>query len=288
MPNRYNHLLISDNNYCQSLNESENTYLRLTDNKPVKLQRGGLLFCQEGNMELVIDMKHYIVEKENLITALPFSVIQHISHSSDFKGFILDIDADFFGNFNMPDKSSYFLKIKENPCIKIYENERKKILSLYDMLLKGKEDINHTFRKEIDENIIEIISYEVAAIYKNRQPIIEQPCSRNEQIFQQFIFSLFNNYMKERSVEYYAAEQSVTARHLSSVVKKVSADSAGNWIATCVILNIKMMLNDKNLQISEISDKFNFPNPSFFSQYFKKYAGMTPRQYRDSKTVSKM
>ncbi len=271
MSEKYNHTIV----------DGETEHFLSSGNMPIKLQRGGLFFCQAGETDIVIDMKHYTVSKDHLVVAFPFTIIQHLKSSKDFKGFVLDIDSDFFGNFSMSGRSSYYLNIKENPCIKVTDIEREKIFSLYNMLMEMNKKTEHPFRSEIDDNIIQIISYEVAAIYHLRKPIVEQACSRNEEIFQRFIFSLFNNYNTQRSIDYYAKEQSISARHLSLVVKLVSGVTAGQWIINCVIIHIKTRLKNKKILISEISDEFNFPNASFFSQYFRKYTGLTPKMFRE-------
>ena len=271
MGEKYNHTIV----------DGVSGHFLQSGNMPVKLLRGGLFFCQSGQTDIVIDMKHYTVEKDHLVVAFPFTIIQHLKSSKDFKGFVLDIDSDFFGNFSMSGRSSYYLNIKENPCIKVTDIEREKIFSLYNMLMEMNKKTEHPFRSEIDDNIIQIISYEVAAIYHLRKPIVEQACSRNEEIFQRFIFSLFNNYNTQRSIDYYAKEQSISARHLSLVVKLVSGVTAGQWIINCVIIHIKTRLKNKKILISEISDEFNFPNASFFSQYFRKYTGLTPKMFRE-------
>ena len=85
MGEKYNHTIVDV--------ISENFIL--TDNMPVKLLRGGLFFCKSGQTDIVIDMKHDTVEKDHLVVVFPFTIIQHLKSSKDFKGFILDIDSTF-------------------------------------------------------------------------------------------------------------------------------------------------------------------------------------------------
>lgn len=249
---------------------------------PVKLEQGGLFLCQRGSAELVIDLKQYRIGAGDMVVAFPFAVVQTIACSEDFDGVTMGADINFFASIQIPDKSSYYLYIMENPCISLLENERIRILSLYDTLLNEHADREHPLRREIDECLMKRIAYEIAAIYLKRKPLSQQPRSRSERIFQEFVFSLFNNYHTRRTLEFYAAEQSITPRHLSMVVKRMSGQTAGEWIAGCTIMNIKSKLQNRSLSIKEISDEMNFPNPSFFSQYFKKYAGVTPKEYRKS------
>ncbi|WP_270588002.1 helix-turn-helix domain-containing protein, partial [Bacteroides ovatus] len=50
-----------------------------------------------------------------------------------------------------------------------------------------------------------------------------------------------------------------------------------------LILEAKVLLKHSNLLVYQISDELNFPNPSFFSKFFKRMTGMTPHEYQFSK-----
>lgn len=256
------------------------TCTRLSTKMPIRLDKGGAFLCQNGQADIVVDLKQYNISSGDIVVAFPYSVVQIIRHSEDFDGSVIAADVNFFGMFQITDKSLHYLYIRDNPCISLTEEDWRKIVSLHDMLLRESADIEHPLRGEIDECIMKMIVYEIAAIYLKRKPITQQLRSRNDIIFQQFIFSLFNNFHIHRAVDYYATEQSITPQHLSMIVKQMSGQTASEWIVCCTITNIKSKLQDPELAITEISDELNFPNPSFFSQYFKKHAGISPKEYR--------
>ncbi|MDR1370204.1 MAG: helix-turn-helix domain-containing protein, partial [Dysgonamonadaceae bacterium] len=52
------------------------------------------------------------------------------------------------------------------------------------------------------------------------------------------------------------------------------------------ILEIKILLQSPKLTISEIAYRLDFPNESYFSRYFKRHTGMSPRDYRTTKLNS--
>lgn len=249
---------------------------------PVRLEQGGLFLCQYGHADIVIDFKQYHIAAGDAVIAFPNALVQTIGYSEDFDGSTMGADVTFFDSIQIADKSSYYLHIMENPCISLLKEEWDKIMSLHNTLLSEHSQEEHPFRREIDECLMRMIAYEIVAIYQKRKPLTQQPRSRNEKIFQEFIFSLSNSYHLHRNLEFYATEQSITPRHLSTIVKQMSGQTAGEWIVACTITNIKSKLQNKNLSIKEIADKMNFPNPSFFSQYFKKYAGATPKEYRET------
>ena len=92
--------------------------------------------------------------------------------------------------------------------------------------------------------------------------------------------SVSTNFVKERSVIFYADQLFLTPKHLSRVIKEVSGRSAGEWIDEQVILEAKARLKTSSLTVQEISDQLGFPNQSFFGKYFKRHVGMSPSDYR--------
>ena len=41
-----------------------------------------------------------------------------------------------------------------------------------------------------------------------------------------------------------------------------------------------LYVEKNNLPVWQIAETLNFPNPSFFSKFFKREAGMTPNEFR--------
>jgi AraC-like DNA-binding protein len=67
----------------------------------------------------------------------------------------------------------------------------------------------------------------------------------------------------------------------STVIRHVSSITAKEWIDRALITCIKIELKHTDKSVAQISDDMNFPNPSFFSKFFKRETGMTPLKYRE-------
>lgn len=74
----------------------------------------------------------------------------------------------------------------------------------------------------------------------------------------------------------------VTPKHLSRTVKAQTGYTAVEWIERFVILEAKVLLKSSNLNIQQIADELNFPSQSFFGKYFKKFTGMSPKEFRNA------
>jgi AraC-like DNA-binding protein len=48
------------------------------------------------------------------------------------------------------------------------------------------------------------------------------------------------------------------------------------------MLEAKALLKSTDKTIQQISDELNFPSQSFFGKYFKRRAGISPKNYRKS------
>ena len=88
-------------------------------------------------------------------------------------------------------------------------------------------------------------------------------------------------YVREHySVNDYAAILCITPRYLTTVVRRVSGQTALKLIEQETIDEIKSTLLHTQMTAKEISAQFHFPNTSFFGRFFKRLTGMTPREFR--------
>ena len=104
--------------------------------------------------------------------------------------------------------------------------------------------------------------------------------TREQTIFDRFI-SLVNQYCHEQhQIAYYARRICLTERYLSTVIRQTSGITAKDWIDRALIPRIKIELRHTDKPLTQISDEMGFPNPSFFSKYFRRLTGQTALDYR--------
>lgn len=249
---------------------------------PEQLNMGGILICVSGNAEFFLDLKNYKIRAGNMCVVFPYSTLGVIRKSTDFKGVCLICGVALFQSIQLPSSMDYYLYIKDNPCIPLSDKEQIMLIEICDLVMQKYEDTNHPFRMEITHSTFKMLYYEIAAIYKKGKPITQESVPRKDMLVRKFMILLAKNYQNNRGVDYYARELCLTPRYLSSVIKEKTGSGALSWINDMVIKQAKSLLTDSRLSVLQISDKLNFPNPSFFGQYFKKHTGMTPKKFRDT------
>lgn len=134
-----------------------------------------------------------------------------------------------------------------------------------------------------------VVSALVAALMHHYDHLFHQQAdhlatlrSREQTIFDRFI-SLVNQHCREQhQMEYYAERMCLTKRYLGTVIRQTSGITAKEWIDRALITYAKAQLLHSNQSVAQIAEDLNFPNPSFFSKYFKRITHMTPLAFSNA------
>ena len=249
---------------------------------PRRMQGSSVCICLQGEGEVVIDHKAYSFHKNDMFVLFPQAVYQPVTRSEDFIGYILNGNADSAPSEEIDYAAALplYFHIRENPCITLADDDVHMLVKLGDMIKEKVRRLDHPYRKEIASHLMIALLYEISAIYQRGQPLIQRSRKRNQELFERFLFLVTQHCKNERRLEFYAQQMFLTPKYLSSVIKQVSGRSASEWIAHTVILNAKTMLRNASMTVQQIAQELNFPNPSFFGQYFKKHTGITPKEYQ--------
>ncbi len=248
---------------------------------PRRLTGGAIGICLKGSGEVMIDSKIYQVNERDMFVIFPQTIFQPISFSDDIKFFVFGISPDFFATFEIGSLISYFVYIKEHPCMALAETDVTNIMELCELVHQKSTRTGKSFMREIAEKLILALCYEICAIYSHKKPIEQSTGKRKDVLLADFLYLLAIHYKDSREPEFYASRLFVTPKYLYQVVKEKSGQTPSAWIAFTVIVNAKGLLKNNTMSIAQISDQLNFPNPSFFTQYFKKHTGLTPGMFRN-------
>lgn len=158
---------------------------------------------------------------------------------------------------------------------------------IYHMMRRKLSDPESVFRKEFVKGCMQVLMCDIIQIAVSKRksdeeliPAKEDVSVRRNEIYRRFISLVKENSRKERSASFYADALCVSANYLSRVVRSVSGRSVAQWVREYVILEAKTLLCAEDMTIMRVSEILDFPNPSFFSRYFREHTGITPKAYR--------
>lgn len=242
----------------------------------------------EGETSLTSNLQEFRLKKDSLFIFSPKHILQ-VQSNNRFKAHLIVIAPDFLKRINIDTKRMMplFLQFGSLPCMELTHAESQSLRSFISMVeqeLKGSET---DFSSEIIGGLIAATIYKVGDIlthYLTEHPEVDSPIhNRAEEYFRQFTELLGEHYKHERSVGFYARQLCITPKYLTTLIKRISGKSVSEWIDNYVILEAKTLLKYSNMSVQEIAYYLNFPNQSFFGNYFKRNAGMSPSQYKAKK-----
>lgn len=250
---------------------------------PRLVRVGVICLCLRGGGTFVINDTAYEVSRGSLVTLLPNTLIQATNSSDDFLGYAIAASTEFMMNIHMANAMKNYLYVSSHPVLQITDEQMSSLMDIAEVLNRRREDVDHPFAKEISCNLLSVLCYEVYALYRTRiyrQSEVKGDYSRQSVICQEFLKLVEAHAYEHRDMAFYANELCLSAKYLSTVVRKASGHTTIEWIDRTVMRYARLLLTSSDMTVQQISAELNFPNPSFFGQYFKRHEGMTPRQFR--------
>lgn len=268
---------------------SENTLLEYWN-------KGGFCLCVEGTAEVSINERYHHVERGVLYVVSPLVQIYDVQPSSDYQVITMMDKLDvFYPVFHLICDISLPLRIREQPCLKLTEEEIRYVMKQKERIDKKRACCEQaTLPKErvllsLQVHLIEQeLLLEIVNIYYSKHSHSVEAINKRDLTAYNFLLSLHAHYHQQRSVSFYATEANLSTGHFTTIVKEVTGRVPSDWIATITIINAKILLEKSGKSIKEIAAELNFPEQFTFRKYFKQYVGVPPTEYRTMKRNQKL
>ena len=251
---------------------------------PVQAGMSMVLFCLQGELHVRISMKEYTMRPDMFCVIITGMIFEVLSISNDFRGFMIATRTNFMPVTEKTTQVMSFYKcLQSRHCFVLEEKEVMAFVGVYHSIKATLQELDHPYRIPMLQSYVQILYYRMLPIVlKEEESRSKYSHTRQEEIFQRFIGEVEKHYRKERSVKFYADLLCISPKYLSTVIYKISQQLAGEWIDAYVILEAKTLLKSGRLTIQQISEQLNFSNQSFFGKFFKRCAGMSPKEYINS------
>lgn len=251
--------------------------------------KGGFVLCTAGMADVVINEQNYRLTRGAMFIVTPLVQIYSIASSHDFQtiSFVNDLKV-FYPIFKLIADTGIPLKVREYPCwllsndemdyiiIQNRRIEQKQMRLNEDILSDERTLLLHQINLIRHETMLEVVGNHI-----RNYPAQVDNINKREIIAYRFILSLHENYSRERSVSWYASEVNLSSGHFSTLIKAATGKTPSEWIATVTTTYAKLLLEQRDKSIKQIAAELNFPEQFTFRKYFKQYAGISPKKYRN-------
>lgn len=250
---------------------------------PFRTDTYAIGFLKKGKLKVKAGLSSGIITAPAIITLGPYIIrsIEKVATTPRIEllffkeSFFLADQSNVFYLFKYP-----FFETSDSHVVPLTKENATKFTIIYDLLKVAIQE-GHLHEAALVRSYINVLLCEIdtAAVKNNTgAPSI----NKTSPLLANFRQLLTKEILQQRSVRFYAGKLNVTPKHLSEIIKKQTGRTAGEWIDQTLILEAKVLLQNKEITIARISDLLNFTDQSVFGKFFKVNAGMSPLAYRNS------
>ncbi len=234
-----------------------------------------LLYLHKGQAEIEVEGERYVVN-ESSIQVVPSLCVHGFRFSPGTQGYVLSLalpllsklEAQFGGQLDV---------LSQPGCIPVKRSSRH-IRSVFTTLL---EEYTH------ENDAREMMLYSllgVLLVWLNRQgtpsKVIEDKSERKRGVLRQFARLVESHYREHLSLAEYAQRLGVSTTHLNCLCREFHGASALSVLHQRLLLEAKRSLQYTSMTITQVSDYLGFSDVTYFSRFFRKRGGMTPKEFK--------
>ena len=242
--------------------------------------------CTGGTAVIEVFSTSCRISKNDLVTVLPLQSVSIREVSPDFSMTFFKIDKTMFldtmsslGKIT-PD---FFFYMRKNFQFRFTRGEVQRFLSFCRVIDFRNSSGDPAFRRETILHLLRIFYWDFYVHFHKTVSREGAPVplnSNKENIAFRFAMLVYEHYKQHKEMAFYADKLCITPQYLTRVVQEVNGQSARELLAGHVVLEVKALLRDANLEIKDIVRQTGFSNQSSLSRFFRRHTGMSPTEYR--------
>lgn len=258
----------------------------LTLSQPFRSDTFAIIQVRSGKFIFLCNSTLFSLQANNLFFALPGSVyeMQHIAENTSILG--ISFSKKYMENQGIHTTSEKMARIFSSEmqlqCVLTPQESVEVAADMEGLYRKMNYPAGTPYLQEIVKYAFLSTIYTSSLVFYKKNKTEEVKLNRNEEIADNFISLLTTASKAERAVQFYADALFVSSKHLSKVVKQVTGRTPSEFINAAVIREAKMLLSAKSTNVTHVAALLQFSDLSSFGKYFKKYAGLSPSEYRQN------
>lgn len=236
-----------------------------------------LLYVHKGHAQVEIEgQKHWL--RESAVQVVPPLCVHGFHFSENIDGYVLTLAAPLVAQLQAQLGSSFnaLALAASYPA----GRDRAYLNSLFSALQSeytGDQPARDMLLRSLASVLLVWVSRQVI-----RRHAASQLPERGRDYLSRFTALVETHFREHLSVEQLAHRVGISVAHLNSICRELAGQSALQIIHQRLLLEAKRNLVYTRMTVNQLSDSLGFSDPAYFSRFFRRLEGVSPKAFRDS------
>ena len=241
-----------------------------------------LFLIERGKVTYEFEDERYLVSGPVIVT-IPENMLHGLVVSKNIQGMVLTLSTSFLETVFRVAPTA----LMELSQIRILRDVKRD--SSYRAIKSLLYELHDEIREELPEKGLILQSQLSLLLSKLFRLSVEKSDnfidagSSYARYFNLFLRSIKKAYTPMKPITHYAHELNITTVHLNRICQARVGKSALQVVDDFLFLEAEKYLKHTEYSISEVAYRLNFEDPAYFSRFFSKYAGVSPKVFREVK-----
>lgn len=243
----------------------------------------GIVVCHQGMFRFCVDGTSFAASMGETVFLSPGILFQVQEVSADFRYTLLFYRVEQIRHMlgNTVVSMRLYSTLYPQSCTVAHTGYEEMLTSYARMLLdleqKEKQDAYSLHEQKL---LLMAVTYRLCSIFSASFQKEGKEMRRKIETFEMLVKLIEENFMRERTVAFYADQLCLTPKYLSVIVKSVCGKTVQQLIFKAIIRRSIYLMKNTDKTIQQIASDLSFPNASSFGTFFKKHTGLSPKNYR--------
>lgn len=243
----------------------------------------GIVICHQGMFRLCVDGASFVASMGETVFLSKGIMFQVMETSPDLQFSLLFYRIEQIRHMlgNSVVAMRLYSTLYPQSCTVLHTGCEDMLASYAQMLLSlERQEKKGNYDWHEQTLLLMAITYRLCSIFSASFETTGKEEKRKIEIFESLVKLIDENFMRERSVAFYADQLCITPKYLSVIVKSVCGKTVQQLLFQAIIRRSIYLMKNTNKTILQIASELSFPNASAFGTFFKKHTGLSPKNYR--------
>lgn len=253
---------------------------------PLYFNCGVQILCVHGNGVISTGAQCFHLQEMSEIIFWDGSIMQLLHSSDDFQVRMVLYPKRVFLQAAVSLDTTFFNYMREFP---LYNHGQEKDAQSWekvnlwlDMAKMPFTQPAGLFKERLELNFLQSMLMWIFSTIPDTYVSVARSYTRKQLLFHRFMHLIHEHALREHQVGFYADRLCISSRYLNEITVEYSkGKTPKELIDEQLTVEIKVQLNKLDLSVEEVAGICCFPDSSYLSRFFKKYTGITPKEFRN-------